>query len=193
MNQLRSLLISLLLVLAFIVGGCKKDSNAPVSAPTVDNSTVGGSLRAYRGSGTGNVKVTPLDGTPGFSAQIQVDISGTTPNTTFYIFRAPEVGRPMSSDGLPQRANGLWPWEQPNSPGYPAAPAFVIFPRPNSGSLDTIRTSSSGAGSISFQFDLDPALLPDGTVFDVVFRVVDSLSTSPTTDLRTDCFTVTAK
>jgi hypothetical protein len=99
----------------------------------------------------------------------------------------------MGFDGLAQRANGLWPWEQPNSPGYAAAPAFVVFPKPNTGSLDTIRTSSSGAGSISFQFDLGPTIIPDSTLFDVVFRVVDSLSTSPTTDLRSECFTVTVK
>lgn len=178
-------------VLSLLVS-CKKDSESPI-APAQDNSSVGGTLRAYRGSGTGNVKVTPLAGTAGFSAQISVEISSTKPSTTFYVFRAPEVGRPMGSDGLAQRANGLWPWEQPNSPGYTAAPAFVVFPKPNAGSLDTIRTSSSGTGSISFQFDLGPTIIPDSTLFDVVFRVVDSLSTSPTTDLRTDCFTVTVK
>lgn len=189
----KSIVLAASLVFAFsFFMSCKDSIDSPI-ASSQDNSSVGGSLRAYRGSGTGIVKVTPLAGTAGFSAIISVEISATTPNTTFYVFRAPEVGRPMGSDGLAQRANGLWPWEQPNSLGFAAAPGFVVFPRPNAGSLDTIRTSSSGAGSISFQFDLGPTIIPDSTLFDVVFRVVDSLSTSPTTDLRTDCFTVTVK
>ena len=110
--------------------------------------------------------------------------------TTLYIQRAPEVGRPLGSDGICQRANGLWPWEQPNSAGFPPAPAFVTFPRPLAGDFKTLTTDSDGAGSAHFAFDLPT--LADGTVFDVEFRLVDSV-TAPTTDLRTGCFTVTVK
>jgi hypothetical protein len=147
-------------------------------------------LAAVMGHGSGTVNLTLTAGTVGFSAEITVNVHATTPNATFYIQRAPEVGRPLGSDGICQRAMGLWPWEQPNSDGFPAAPAWVTFPRPLAGDFKTLTTDADGSGSAHFAFDLPT--LADGTVFDVEFRLVDSL-TAPTTDLRTGCFTVSVR
>jgi hypothetical protein len=152
--------------------------------------THGRHLMAFLGQGSGVVNFTVTPGAVGFTAEITVNIHGTTPNTTFYVARAPEVGRPLGQDGICQRASGAWPWEQPNSAGFPAAPAFVMFPRPLAGDFKTLTTDADGAGSTHFAFDL-PALA-DGTVFDVEVRLIDSLS-AVTTDLRTDCFTATVK
>ena len=152
--------------------------------------THGRRLMAVLGQGSGTVNFTVTPGAVGFSAEITVNVHGTNPNTTFYVARAPEVGRPLGHDGICQRANGAWPWEQPNSVGFAPAPAFVMFPRPLAGDLKTLTTDADGAGSTHFAFDL-PALA-DGTVFDVEVRLIDSLSVV-TTDLRTDCFTATVK
>jgi len=160
------------------------------AGPVQADGTHGRSLSAVIGQGTGIVNVTTTAGTVGDSMEITVNVHGTAPSTTLYIQRAPEVGRPLGSDGICQRANGLWPWEQPNSAGFPPAPAFVTFPRPLAGDFKTLTTDSDGAGSAHFAFDLPT--LADGTVFDVEFRLVDSV-TAPTTDLRTGCFTVTVK
>jgi hypothetical protein len=145
-------------------------------------------LRAILGRGNGTVCVTPIGGTTGFSARIEVRVRHMSPNASFYLQRAPEVGRPLGADGIGQRALGLWPWEQPNSPGYPAAPAFITFPLPNPGSLVMITTDKHGNGEAGFLFNL-PAIA-DGILFDVVFRVVDA-PVNPTAELRTKCFTVT--
>lgn len=160
------------------------------AGPVQAGSTHGQRLSPVTGQGTGTVNVTLTAGAVGFSAQITVNVHATTPNAAFYIQRAPEVGRPLGHDGICQRANGLWPWEQPNSAGFPAAPAFVTFPRPNAGDLKILTTDADGDGSAHFAFNLP--LLADGTVFDVEFRLVDSLA-APTTELRTGCFTVTVR
>jgi len=160
------------------------------AGPAQASGTHGHSLSAVIGQGAGIVNVTTTAGQVGDSMEITVNVHGTTPNATLYIQRAPEVGRPLGSDGICQRANGLWPWEQPNSAGFPAAPSWVTFPRPLAGDLKTLATDSDGAGSAHFAFNLPT--LADGTVFDVEFRLVDSL-TAPSTDLRTGCFTVTVK
>lgn len=97
--------------------------------------------------------------------------------------RAPEIGRPNSADGICQRAAGLPPWGPP-------APNFVTFPLPTAGPLVTLQTSEGGAGAV--HIDFAAPTIADGTQFDVMFRLVDSLA-SPTNDLRTGCFTVTVK
>ena len=97
--------------------------------------------------------------------------------------RAPEIGRAFSADGICQRAAGLPPWGPP-------APNFVTFPLPAVGPLVTLQTSEGGAGAVHIDFAVPT--IPDGTQFDVMFRLVDSL-TSPTNELRTSCFTVTVK
>jgi hypothetical protein len=101
----------------------------------------------------------------------------------FYVQRAPELQRPNSADGICQRAAGLPPWGPPT-------PNFITVPFPFPGPLVTLQTSAGGAGAVHIDFAAPP--IPDGTRFDVMFRLVDSL-TSPTNELRTDCFTVTVK
>jgi len=165
---------------------------APSGSPGVgSNSSIrsaltthGQELTAVVGVGSGIVNVTPTAAADGsFSAQINVDVHGAPPNTTFFIQRAPEIGRPNSADGVCQRAAGDAPWGPP-------APNFVTFPLPATGPLVTLQTSAGGAGSVHIDFGALTIL--DGTQFDVMFRLVDDL-TSPTTDLRTGCFTVTVK
>jgi hypothetical protein len=158
-----------------------RDSLSPAASSSV---THGDRLTAVVGDGIGTVNVTPTAAVNGsFSAQIEIAVHGAPPNTTFYVQRAPEIGRPNSADGICQRAAGLAPWGPP-------APNFVTFPLPAAGPLVTLQTSEGGAGTVHIDFTA-PAIL-DGTQFDVMFRLIDSL-TAPTNDLRTGCFTVTVK
>jgi len=146
--------------------------------------THGQELTAVLGVGSGIVNVTPTAAADGsFSAQINVNVHGAPPNTTFFVQRAPEIGRPNGADGVCQRAAGAAPWGAP-------APNFVTFPLPATGPLVTLQTSEGGAGSVHINFEALTIL--DGTKFDVMFRLVDDL-TSPTNDLRTGCFTVAVK
>jgi hypothetical protein len=146
--------------------------------------THGEQLTAVIGLGSGIVNVTSTAAVDGsFSAQINVNVHGAPPNTTFYVQRAPEIGRANSADGICQRAAGLPPWGAP-------VPNFVTFPLPAAGPLVTLQTSAGGSGAVHIDF-VAPTI-SDGTQFDVMFRLVDSL-TSPTNELRTGCFTVTVK
>ena len=157
---------------------------SPSAAIQSASATHAQELTAVIGSGSGIVNVTPTGAVDGsFSAQINVAVHGALPNTTFYVQRAPEIGRPNSADGICQRAAGGFPWGPP-------APNFVTFPLPAAGPLVTLQTSAGGSGSVHIDFGALTIL--DGTAFDVMFRLVDDL-TSPTNDLRTGCFTVTVK
>lgn len=148
------------------------------------SATHGQLLTAVLGTGSGIVNVTPTAAVDGsFSAQINVSVHRARPNTTFYVQRAAEIGRSNSADGVCQRAAGQPPWGPPT-------PNFVTFPLPAAGPLITLETSNAGAGAVHIDFAA-PAIA-DGTRFDVMFRLVDSLA-SPTTELRTGCFTVTVK
>jgi hypothetical protein len=148
------------------------------------STTHGQQLTAVIGVGSGIVNVTSTAAVDGsFSAQINVNVHDAPPNTTFYVQRAPEIGRANSADGICQRAAGLPPWGAP-------APNFVTFPLPAAGPLVTLQTSEGGSGAVHIDF-VAPTI-SDGTQFDVMFRLVDSL-TSPTNELRTGCFTVTVK
>jgi hypothetical protein len=191
--------------LAIVIGGsvfalaCSSQSGSPTAATSGFLATPGSQgiassraasathdeqLTAVVGAGSGIVNVTAtaaVDGT--FSAQINVNVHGAPPNTTFYVQRAPEVGRANGADGICQRAAGLPPWGPP-------APSFVTFSMPAAGPLVTLQTSEGGAGAV--HIDFAAATISDGTQFDVMFRLVDSLTT-PTNDLRTGCFTVTVK
>jgi hypothetical protein len=145
--------------------------------------THGEALTAIQGSGSGIVDVTTTAAVMGsFSAQINVSVHGAPPNTTFYVQRAPEIGRSNGADGVCQRAAGLPPWGPPT-------PNFVTFAVPG-GPFVTLLTSEAGAGAA--HIDFAAPTIPDGTQFDVMFRLVDSL-TSPANELRTGCFTVTVK
>ena len=163
------------------VGLASVGSNASIRPASA---THGELLAAVLGTGSGIVNVTStaeVDGS--FSAQINVNVHDAPPNTRFYVQRAPEIGRANSADGICQRAAGLPPWGPP-------APNFVTFPLPAVGPLVTLQTSEGGAGAVHIDFAVPT--IPDGTQFDVMFRLVDSL-TSPTNELRTSCFTVTVK
>ncbi len=146
--------------------------------------THGEQLTAVIGTGAGTVNVTPTAAVEGsFSAQIEVNVHGAPPATTFYVQRAPEIGRADSADGICQRAADAPPWGPPT-------PNFVTFPLPAAGPLVTLTTSPGGSGAV--HLDFDAPTIADGTQFDVMFRLVDSL-TVPANDLRTGCFTVTVK
>lgn len=155
----------------------------PDASILAGSATHGEALTAIQGSGSGIVDVTATAAVMGsFSAQINVNVHGAPPNTTFYIQRAPEIGRSNGADGICQRAAGLPPWGPPT-------PNFVTFAVPGDPFV-TLLTSAAGAGAAHIDFAA-PTIL-DGTQFDVMFRLVDSL-TSPANELRTGCFTVTVK
>jgi hypothetical protein len=156
---------------------------AGVSARST-SSTHAEALEAVVGSGSGIVNVTPTAAVDGsFSAQLNVNVHGAPPNTTFYVQRAAEIGRENGADGICQRAAGTPPWGPPD-------PGFVTFPLPAAAPLVTLETSEGGSGAV--HIDFTAPTIADGTEFDVMFRLVDSL-TAPTNDLRTGCFTVTVK
>jgi hypothetical protein len=190
------------IVLSASVVACSRHPDVPtapsslLSAPlgwqgSVSNASIhsasdthGQLLTAVLGTGSGIVNVTPTAAVDGsFSAQINVNVHDASPNTTFYVQRAAEIGRPNSADGICQRAAGQAPWGPPT-------PNFVTFPLPAAGPLVTLQTSEGGAGTV--HIDFRAPTITDGTQFDVMFRLVDS-PTSPTNQLRTGCFTVTVK
>lgn len=184
-------------ILVYGVAGCIlvvacSRSSAPTAPSAATRSTTssaalrthGETLSAVIGFGAGTVNVTPTAAVDGsFSAQININVHDAPPNTTFYVQRAPEIGRPLGSDGICQRALGIAPWGPPT-------PNFVTFPLPGSGPLVTLETSEGGAGAV--HIDFAAPTIADGTNFDVMFRLVDSL-TSPANELRTGCFTVVVK
>jgi hypothetical protein len=135
--------------------------------------------------GKGGVSVTPTSIPEGyFSATIKVRLLGAKPNTTYYIQRAPEIGRALGSDGVCQRALGLSPWSSADA----AAPAFVPFVVPNTTTPITVATTATGDASIDFDFRA--ATIPAGTHFDVMFRLLDDPAL-PTSIYISGCFTVT--
>jgi hypothetical protein len=137
------------------------------------------------GTGTGGVSVTPKaipEGT--MDVDISISLTNGRPNATYFVQRAPEIGRALAADGICQRALGLSPW----SASDPAAVPFLTFPLGTG--LATITTTASGTGSLNFEFR--SPTIPAGTVFDVMFRLVDN-ETAPTTELRSGCFTVVVK
>jgi hypothetical protein len=147
------------------------------------SATHGIPITAILGTGHGTVNVTPTAAVDGsFSAQITVNVHGVAPTTTLYVQRAPEIGRANSADGVCQRADGLPPWGD--------VPNFVTFALPGPGPLVTLETSTGGSGAVHMEFAA-PAIT-DGTMFDVMFRLVDNLTT-PSIELRSACFTVTVK
>lgn len=129
-------------------------------------SSHGHRLTAVTGEGEGIVNVTPTRGEPGFSAEIQVAVWNTSPNTTFNVKRAFD----FTADGVC------------------TSDAFIQFPLPNPGPLVQLTTSKGGAGAVHISFARPQ--IADGTSFDVRFE----LSTPDgSTVLRTGCFTVNVK
>ena len=150
------------------------------AAPVQADGTHGQQLSVFdgRGTGTGIVNLTLTAAAVGFSAQVNVNIHGASPNTTFYVQRAPEFNTPYPIDGICQRA-------------ALGSSGFVTLPRPLAGDFTTITTNGAGSGTAHLAIELP--FIPDGARFDVEFRVVDSLGPAPANDLRTECFTVTVK
>jgi hypothetical protein len=171
---------------------CNLSPSGTLVAPTVvgqnsteKSATHGIPISAVLGTGRGTVNVTPTAAVDGsFSAQITVNVHGVAPNTTLYVQRAPEIGRDLGADGVCQRAAGQPPWGPPT-------PSFVTFQLPPPGPSVTLLTSEAGAGAVHFEFAAPT--IPDGTMFDVMFRLIDDLASPPTIELRSACFTVTVK
>jgi hypothetical protein len=136
------------------------------------------------GLGTGGVGVTPQSVADGsFSAVIKVRIHGAKPSTLYTVQRSPEIGRALGSDGICQRAMGLSPWSSTDAP----AAAFVTFSQPGTTTPITLMTTATGDGTLDFAFAA--ATIPSGTLFDVMFRVIDDL-TVPRSVYLSGCFTV---
>jgi len=95
-------------------------------------------------------------------------------------------GRPLGTDGICQRAQGLVPW----SSSDPAALAFQTMPLPATGPLVSVTTASNGDGAVDFEFRA--LMILAGTTNDVMFRLVDN-EASPTTELRSDCMMIMAR
>ncbi len=176
------------LTLAAATLGCSgKSPTAPESIIPAGTHQSAISAVTGKGTGAGGVSVTPKAiAAATFAADIVVSIQQAKPNTTYFIQRAPEIGRTLGSDGICQRALGVPPW----SAADPAAAAFLSFQIPNPGPSATLTTSATGSATRTFEF-LAPTI-PAGTLFDVMFRLVDN-ETAPTLELRSGCFTVTVK
>ena len=171
--------LATMIAAALLSSACGSSSTS--ADPVVPAGTHQSAIVAVSGSGTGGVSVTPK-AIPAatFAADISVLITDARPNATYIVQRAPEIGRALGSDGVCQRALGLSPW----SAADPAAPAFVTFPG------TSVATAANGTGTANFEFRAPT--IPAGTVFDVMFRLVDS-ETTPSTELRSGCFTVTVR
>jgi hypothetical protein len=161
---------------------CANDLSAPAGAtamtpssrPEVSSATHGLELRASAsGPKLGIVNLTSTAAGPTtFNAQINFNVHGLAPNTTYTLSRASEFGTgPTDFDGICQRAAGLPPWV--------GALPFIPF-------AVTLTTDAGGAGSAHVVNQND--VFADGSQFDVMFQVSDA-----TTDLRTVCVTVDVK
>ena len=187
--------LRLALSTVFVLSACSSQTVNPVSpqiaaaTPVVAYRLTQGSkdahgqlLTAVSGTGTGIVNVTataqPVAGTPagfGFSVEGEVTVHDAPPNTTFLVQRKPDL----------------------NVNGICEGPAFITVPFPRPGPLVTLTTSEDGAGaahfSVQFPTELNGSPFPDGTTFDVMFRLLESSPSPGATELRTECFTVTTK
>ena len=180
---MRKLLTFGLVVVFGLTLACSSSSTAPTSL--LPAGTHQSAITALSGAGRGGVSITPIaipEGT--MSVDISILLTDARPNATYFVQRAPEVGRALAADGICQRALGLSPW----SASDPAAAAFVTFPLGTG--LATMTTAANGTGSLDFNYR--SPTLPAGLVFDVMFRLVDH-ETAPTTELRSGCLTVIVK
>jgi hypothetical protein len=124
-----------------------------------------------------------------FTADISIRLIGAQANTVYLVQRAQEGigGRPLSTDGICQRALGIFPWSPSDAP----TTNFQTIPLPaNPGPLVTVTTTSKGDGTLDFEFRT--AMILAGTTNDVMYRLVDNDAT-PTSELRTDCMMITAQ
>ena len=182
-SHMRTLLTFGLFVACGLTLACSSSSTAPTSP--VPAGTHQSAIAAVSGPGRGGVSMTPKaipEGT--MSVDISILLTDARPNATYFVQRAPEVGRALAADGICQRAVGSSPW----SASDPAAPAFLTFPLGTG--LATMTTAANGTGFLDFNYR--SPTLPAGLVFDVMFRLVDN-ETAPTTELRSGCLTVVVK
>jgi hypothetical protein len=162
------------------------DSTTPRDT-TYDNptGTHTASAVAVVGPGEGGVSVTPKAIVEGyFVADIKVRLRKAMPNTTYIVQRAPEIGRASASNGICERALGLAPWSSADTP----APSFVSFVPSGQTTPVTLTTTAVGDGSVDFEFRAP--MIPAGTKFDVMFRLINDAS-APTAIVLSQCFTVT--
>jgi hypothetical protein len=131
-----------------------------------------------QGSGTLNVTASSRKGAFTLNAQVSVNVHGVSPNTVLYLVRSGDIALSgQQADGVCQRAA-----------------AGLFFPVLVNGSPVILETSPGGAGAVHFELQGNDPFLPDGAGVDVVYRLVDALPpAAPTIDLRTPCFTFTAK
>ena len=184
---------SILVTAPLIVGTLLIGACSSATAPTRFEPPPGAyrsTFTALKGeTGFAGMSVTPKaipEGT--LAADISVRLLGLRANTTYLLQRAQEGvgGRPLGSDGICQRAQGLSPW----SASDPAALAFQTMPLPATGPLISVTTAANGDGAIDFEFR--SLMILAGTTNDVMFRLVDN-DASPTTELRSDCMVITAR
>lgn len=174
-------------LIAFGLGALTACSNSTTPDTTYDNPTGTHTATAVAvvGPGEGGVSVTPK-AIPEkyFVADIKVRLRKAMPSTTYIIQRAPEVGRTSESNGVCERALGLAPW----SSADPPAPAFVTFVPAGQTTPVTLTTTAAGDGTLDFEFRAP--MIPAGTKFDVMFRLINDAS-APTAIILSQCFTVT--
>jgi hypothetical protein len=180
------------IVTALLIGACSSTTSSATSPTKLEPppGTYRSTFTSLKGeTGFAGISVTPKpipEGT--FTADISIRLVGLRANTTYLVQRAQEGvgGRPLGTDGICQRAQGLYPW----SSSDPAAPAFQTMPLPATGPLVAVTTASNGDGAVDFEFRALQILA--GTTNDVMFRLVDN-DPSPTTELRSDCMMITAR
>jgi hypothetical protein len=133
------------------------------------------------GSGTLNVTATPRPGEFTLNAQVTVNVHGVPANTVLRLLRSGDIALPngQQADGVCQRA---------------AAGLFGAVPLHPGGPPAVVETSDGGSGALHFELQGSDPFLPDGASVDVVYRLVDALPPAvPSVDLRTPCFTFTAR
>lgn len=179
-------LVSTATTLFWLSAACGRSDAVSPETPLIPAGTVQASLAsADMRSGGGGVSVTPKSIPEGsFAATIAVHVVNARPSTTYIVQRAPEVGRALGSDGVCQRALGLAPWSPADTP----AAAFLSFVLPGETSPVSLTTSASGEGSVTFEFKAP--MIPAGTRFDVMFRLLNDPSV-PSSVFQSNCFTVT--
>ena len=169
-----------------VIGAACGGADATIpQTPLIPAGTAQAPLASADVTGSGGVSVTTKSIAEGyFDANIAVHVVNGRPSTTYFVQRAPEVGRALGNDGICQRALGLAPW----SSADPPAPAFISFVLPGETSPVHLTTSASGEGSVTFEFKVPT--LPAGTRFDVMFRLLNDLA-APTSVFQSSCFMVT--
>ena len=184
----RGALAAAILGVAALATGC---SSSPI-APTPEELPAGdfqSAMTATVGAGTGSISVTPVSSPSGrLNLLVRIRLQGGRPRSFYVVQRAGESGRVNSADGVCQRAIGAPPWSPSDPPVNFLFPSFRV-PDPD-GPEVTFETDSNGIGAHDFEY-LHPTFAA-GIPFDLMVRIVDN-GTTPSSELRSACFTVTGK